>query len=57
MSLISVNNLTFAYEVKHTDYLTINIIREIASNVEDWKISKELSLLDAENDIMSSNKV
>ncbi|KNZ42590.1 ribosomal protection-like ABC-F family protein [Acetobacterium bakii] len=42
----------FPYEVDHTDYLTIDIIREIASNVEDWKISKELSLLEAKNDIM-----
>ncbi len=42
----------FPYEVEHTEYLTIDIIREIASNVEDWKIFKEISLLDAENDIM-----
>lgn len=42
----------FPYEVEHTDYLTIDIIREIASNVEDWKIFKEISLLDADDDIM-----
>lgn len=42
----------FPYEVEHTDYLTIDIIREIASNVEDWEIFNEISLLDAEDDIM-----
>ncbi len=42
----------FPYKVQHTDYLTIDIIREIAPNVEDWKIFKEISLLDAEEDIL-----
>lgn len=42
----------FPYKVEHEDYLTIDIIREIASNVEDWKIFKEINLLDADDDIL-----
>lgn len=42
----------FPYDVEHEDYLTIDIIREIASNVEDWKIFKEINLLNADDDIM-----
>lgn len=42
----------FPYEVEHEEYLTIDIIREIVPNTEDWKIFKEISLLDSDNDIM-----
>lgn len=42
----------FPYEVEHTEYLTIDIIREIAANAEDWEITKELSMLDVNDEVL-----
>ncbi|MFA5676606.1 MAG: ABC-F type ribosomal protection protein [Christensenellales bacterium] len=42
----------FPYEVKHGQRLAIDVIRGIVPNVEDWKVFKEISLLDSDNDIM-----
>lgn len=45
----------FPYEVKEKERMTIEIVNEIAPNVEDWKIIKELSILNTEADILYRN--
>ncbi|MDE6678849.1 MAG: ABC-F type ribosomal protection protein, partial [Ruminococcus sp.] len=40
----------FPYYIKNPDYFTIDIIREIAVDVEDWEIYREMSLLGISKD-------
>lgn len=42
----------FPYEVEEQSNFTIDIIREISPNSEDWEIVKELSLLDMDYDTL-----
>ena len=42
----------FPYNVGNTDNLTIDIIREISVDAEDWKIYREMSLLDVSEDVL-----
>lgn len=42
----------FPYNVSNTDNLTIDIIREISADIEDWKIYREMSLLDVSEDAL-----
>jgi lincosamide and streptogramin A transport system ATP-binding/permease protein len=42
----------FPYEVQEQEDLTIDIIKEISPNSMDWEIMKELSLLDADDDVL-----
>ena len=42
----------FPFEVNETEKLTIEIVNEIAPNVEDWEIIKELNLLNADTEIL-----
>ncbi len=48
----SVNFEYFPYNVSSTDNLTIDIIREISADIEDWKIYREMSLLDVSEDAL-----
>lgn len=47
-----VNFEYFPYEVKHEEYYTIDVIKEISPDSLDWMIQKELSLLDVEDDVL-----
>lgn len=42
----------FPYSVEHEDWLTVDIVKEIAADAEDWEIIKELSLLDLNEDAL-----
>ncbi|MCI8273013.1 MAG: ABC-F type ribosomal protection protein [Clostridia bacterium] len=42
----------FPYEVKDKEKMSIEIVQEIAPNVEDWQIIKELNLLNANVEIL-----
>lgn len=42
----------FPFEIKDKNNMTIEIVHEIAPNVEDWEIIKELSLLNTEAEIL-----
>ena len=42
----------FPFEVKNKKRMAIEIVQEIAPNVEDWEIIKELNLLNSEADIL-----
>ncbi len=42
----------FPFEVKDKEKMAIEIVNEIVPNVEDWEIIKELSLLQAEPEIL-----
>lgn len=42
----------FPYNVSSSDNLTIDIIREISADIEDWKIYREMSLLDVSEDAL-----
>ena len=42
----------FPFEVKNKKKMAIEIVQEIAPNVEDWEIIKELNLLNSEVDIL-----
>lgn len=42
----------FPFEVENKDKLAIEIVNEIASNVEDWEIIKELNLLNSNVEIL-----
>lgn len=44
----------FPYEVKNKEYLTVDIIRELAPQASDWEIMKEFSLLGLREDILYS---
>ena len=45
----------FPFEVENKDKLAIEIVNEIASNVEDWEIIKELNLLDTDAEVLYRN--
>lgn len=42
----------FPFEVKNKEKMTIEIVNEIAPNVEDWEIIKEINLLNANPEIL-----
>lgn len=42
----------FPFEVKDKEKISIEIVNEIATNVEDWEIIKELNLLKADTEIL-----
>ena len=42
----------FPYEVKNKERMSIEIVEEIAPNVEDWQIIKELNLLNTDAEIL-----
>lgn len=48
----NVNFEYFPYDVKNPDWLSVDIVKEIAPNAEDWEILKELSLLDLDEDAL-----
>ncbi len=41
----------FPYSAVNEEYFTIDVVREIAPNAEDWEFSKEFSLLGLEDDV------
>lgn len=45
----------FPFEIKDKDKMSIEIINEIAPNVEDWEIIKELNLLNSDAEILYRN--
>ncbi|MCI8469928.1 MAG: ABC-F type ribosomal protection protein [Clostridia bacterium] len=45
----------FPFEIKSKDKMAIEVIYEIAPNVEDWEIFKELNLLNTNNEILYRN--
>lgn len=48
----NVNFEYYPYTAQNPDWLTIDIVREIAPNAMDWEIAKELSLLDLTDDAL-----
>lgn len=42
----------FPYEVSDPEFYTIDVIREISPNSQDWEIMRELSLLDVTDDVL-----
>lgn len=45
----------FPFEINNKERMTIEIVNEIAPNVEDWEIIKELNLLDTDCEILYRN--
>ena len=45
----------FPFEVKNKEKMSIEIVNEIAPNVEDWEIIKELNLLNTDVEILYKN--
>ena len=45
----------FPFEISNKDRMAIEIVNEIAPNVEDWEIIKELNLLNTETEILYRN--
>lgn len=45
----------FPFEVKNKERIAIEIVNEIAPNVEDWEIIKELNLLNTDAEILYRN--
>lgn len=45
----------FPFEVTNKNRMSIKIVKEIAPNIEDWKIIKELNLLDTNTEILYRN--
>lgn len=45
----------FPFEVRNKERMTIEIINEIAPNVEDWEIIKEINLLNTDTEILYRN--
>ena len=45
----------FPYEVKNKERMSIEIVNEIAPNVEDWQIIKELNLLNTDAEVLYRN--
>ncbi len=45
----------FPFEVKNKEKMTIEIVNEIAPNVEDWEIIKELNLFNTNSEILYRN--
>lgn len=48
----NVNFEYYPYSVENTDWLTIELVKEIALSAQDWEIAKELSLLDLTDDAL-----
>src|SRR5699024_5015332 len=42
----------FPFDINNKDRMSIEIINEIAPNVQDWEIIKELNLLNADTEIL-----
>ena len=45
----------FPFEIKNKERMTIEVVNEIAPNVEDWEIIKELNLLNTDIEILYRN--
>lgn len=45
----------FPFEIKNKERMAIEIVNEIAPNVEDWEIIKEINLLNADAEILYRN--
>ena len=45
----------FPFEIKNKERMSIEIVNEIAPNVEDWEIIKELNLLNTDAEILYRN--
>ena len=45
----------FPFEVKDKKKMAIEIVNEIAPNIEDWEIIKELNLLDTDTEVLYRN--
>ena len=45
----------FPFEVKNKERMAIEIVNEIAPNVEDWQVIKELNLLNTDAEILYRN--
>ena len=45
----------FPFEIENKDKMAIEIVHEIAPNVEDWEIIKELNLLKSDAEILYRN--
>ena len=45
----------FPFEIKDKEKMAINVVNEIAPNVEDWEIIKELNLLNTDAEILYRN--
>ena len=45
----------FPFDVKNKEKMAIEIVKEIAPNVEDWEIIKELNLLNSDTEILYRN--
>ena len=45
----------FPFEIKDKEKISIEIVNEIAPNVEDWEIIKELNLLDTDAEVLYRN--
>ena len=45
----------FPFEIKNKEKITLEIINEIAPNVQDWEIIRELNLLNLDNEILYKN--
>lgn len=48
----AVNFEYYPYTVENADWLTIELVKEIAPGAQDWEIAKELSLLDLKDDAL-----
>ena len=48
----NVNFEYYPYTVENTDWLTIELVKEIVPSAQDWEIAKELSLLDLTDDAL-----
>lgn len=51
----NVNVDYFPFEIANKDRMSIEIVYEIAPNIEDWEIIKELNLLNANQEILYKN--
>lgn len=45
----------FPFEITNKDRMSIEIVNEIAPNVEDWEIIKELNLLNTDTEVLYKN--
>ena len=45
----------FPFEIKNKEKITLEIINEIAPNVQEWEIIRELNLLNLDNEILYKN--
>ncbi len=51
----SVNIDYFPFEIKNKDILAIEVVHEIAPNIQDWEIIKELNLLNSNTEMLYRN--